>query len=127
MRNVGKYSWRKQYSHRSGRMCTVSVVKAIKEKKDDFEWKDDYHKSSTKVGTDRTLANEASRSVLKQREIRLVRWGARPVRALTARTENSISCDTLDPIGKVVSRLELSLHVYSNSIPRQEEEKWKGK
>ena len=108
-------------------MCTVSVVKDIKEKKDDFEWKDDYHKSATEVGTDRTLTNAASRSVLKQQEIRLVRWGVRPVRALTARTESSISRDTLDPIGKVVSRLELSLHVYSNSIPRQEEKKWKGK
>lgn len=108
-------------------MCTVSVVKDIKEKKDDFEWKDDYHKSATEVGTDRTLTNAASRSVLKQQEIRLVRWGVRPVRALTARTESSISRNTLDPIGKVVSRLELSLHVYSNSIPRQKEEKWKGK
>ena len=54
-------------------MCRVSVVKAINEKKDDFEWKDDYHKSSTKVGTDRTLTKAASRRVLKQQEIRLVR------------------------------------------------------
>lgn len=102
-------------------MCRVSMVKATNEKKDDFEWKDDNHKSSTKMGTGRALTNAASRNVLKQWEIRLVRWGVGPMRALTARTESSISRDTIDPIGNVVSRLELSLHVYSNSIPRQEE------
>ena len=101
-------------------MCRVSMEKATNEKKDDFERKYDIHKSLTKMGTDRALTNAASRNVLKRWEIRTVRWGAGPMRALTARTESSISWDTADPIGNVVSRLELSLHVYSNSIPRQE-------
>ena len=79
-----------------------------------------FTKASQKMGTDRALTNAASRKVLKQWEIILVRWGVGPMRGLSAGTESSISCDTVDPIGNIVRRLELSLHVYSNSIPRQE-------
>lgn len=75
-------------------MCRVSMEKATNEKKDDFERKYDIHKSLTKMGTDRALTNAASRNVLKRWEIRPVRWGAGPMRALTARTESSISWDT---------------------------------
>lgn len=46
---IFKYSWEKQYPHRSERMGRISMVKATKDQKDDFKWKNDYYKGPTKV------------------------------------------------------------------------------
>lgn len=46
---IFKYSWEKQYPHGSERMGRISMVKANKDQKDDFKWKNDYYKGSTEV------------------------------------------------------------------------------